>query len=114
MRVFNLSDKTPPHRQKRSARPLKIKGIVINPGEGVDIPDTIPTSEFSGLIMSNMISVGALPDWYLVAEEPKPAEPGGTMLISLQSSNDANYGGEEGDPTFESQTKRLSKKRRRG
>jgi hypothetical protein len=72
MRVFNLSDCTPPYKPARAGRTLKIKGIVIKPGEYGEVSDTVPTSEFSGLIVSNMVSVGMIPDWYTQAKVPVP------------------------------------------
>lgn len=79
MRVYNLSDASPPYKPARKARTLKIKGVEIKPGEYGEVPDNVPTSEFSGLVVSNTVSIDTLPDWYglakLEAKRAAKAEP---------------------------------------
>ena len=57
MRIFNLSDETPPYKPERKARTLKIRGVKIEAGGSSEVPDSVPISEFSGLVSTNMVSI---------------------------------------------------------
>jgi len=119
MRVFNLSDATPPYKPERRARNLKIKGVVIKPGESGDVPDTVPTSEFSGLIVSNMVSVDVVPDWYAFAKkqvELKKVDVEEELVVELPDSDEEEAMAEEDDELEPEQLegpKRPKKRRKR-
>lgn len=124
MRVFNLSDATPPYKPERKARTLKIKGVVIKPGESGEVPDHVHTSEFSGLIVSNMVSVDVVPDWYGLArkaqlEEAAKKEAEAEMpVLEVKTSDDPDHGAvavEEDKPEPEEleEPKKKPKKRRK-
>lgn len=119
MRVFNLSDATPPYKPERRARTLKIKGVVIKPGESGEVPDTVPASEFSGLIVSNMVSVDVIPDWYTRSKEAaKKAELEKEQVeepvIELDSSDAVAEEEVEPEPEGLEEPRKPKKRRKRG
>lgn len=69
MRIFNLSDETPPYKPERKARTLKIRGVKIEAGGSSEVPDSVPISEFSGLVSTNMVSIDYVPQWYTKAKQ---------------------------------------------
>lgn len=68
MKVFNLTDANLPYRPPRKPRTLVLHRVSIAPGECAEVPDLVPTSDFSGWVLSNMVSIGDQPLWYHAAK----------------------------------------------
>jgi len=67
MIIYNLTDCTPPLKKPRQARSLTLRGVTIEAGKSKEFPNSILVSDISGWLLSNMISIDVLPEWYQVA-----------------------------------------------
>jgi hypothetical protein len=71
MRLYNLTDETPPYTALRRAQTLRIEGYEIEPGGHAELPDRIPLAQISGWVLDRMVSVDHVSTWYLQMKEAR-------------------------------------------
>lgn len=67
MKLFNLTDRAVPGRVLYP-QVLASRGLKIEPGSWVEVPDNFNLGSISGWINGGMVSVGQRPKWYVDLE----------------------------------------------
>lgn len=65
MKIFNLTDRLAPGSTELYPQTLRRLGIVIPPGESVEVPDDFRVGLISGWMSRGLISLHHRPEWYI-------------------------------------------------
>lgn len=128
MRLFNLTDQPLPRQKEALKLTLKKAGIVLKPGDFVDLPKNFSLGQVAGWVHSGWAAVDELPKWYQMEpvpepkakKEPEPEEEPekaievdvGAMTATVKAGEDGELGTEDDEVTIKPKTKKAKTKKR--
>lgn len=122
MRLFNLTDQPLPRQKEALNLTLRKAGIVLKPGDFVDLPKNFSLGQVAGWIHSGWASVNDLPKWYQMEPVPEPkskASPEteeksvevdvGVMTATVEAGEDGELGTDDDEVTIRPKTKKAKR-----
>lgn len=120
MRLFNLTDQPLPRQKEALKLTLRKAGIVLKPGDFVDLPKNFSLGQVAGWIHSGWASVNDLPKWYQMEPVPEPKAKAvpeeksvevdvGVMTATVEAGEDGELGTDDDEVTIKPRTKKAKR-----